>query len=55
MRVVLVGAKKREEIYQAFEQIYPVLKEFKKGGMIEAPSAQSQQQVRQAHFGSNAC
>lgn len=29
------GAKKREEIYQAFEQIYPVLKEFKKGGMIE--------------------
>lgn len=38
------GAKKREEIYQAFEQIYPVLKEFKKGGMIELPPQQGQQQ-----------
>lgn len=32
-KVVLTGAKKREEIYAAFENIYPVLKEFKKGSM----------------------
>lgn len=30
-KVVLTGAKKREEIYQAFENIYPVLQEYKKG------------------------
>lgn len=29
-KVVLTGAKKREEIYQAFEAIYPVLSEFRK-------------------------
>eukprot|EP00033_Pygsuia_biforma_P003165 GCRY01003473.1.p1 GENE.GCRY01003473.1~~GCRY01003473.1.p1 ORF type:complete len:237 (+),score=13.51 GCRY01003473.1:71-712(+) len=29
-KVVLTGAKKREEIYEAFENIYPVLCEFKK-------------------------
>ena len=30
-KVVLTGAKKRQEIYQAFENIYPVLQEYKKG------------------------
>ncbi|KAK9446573.1 transcription factor TFIID-domain-containing protein [Limtongia smithiae] len=29
-KIVLTGAKVREEIYQAFEAIYPVLKEFRK-------------------------
>lgn len=29
-KVVLTGAKQRDEIYQAFENIYPVLNEFKK-------------------------
>lgn len=29
-KIVLTGAKVREEIYQAFENIYPVLTEFKK-------------------------
>jgi transcription initiation factor TFIID TATA-box-binding protein len=30
-KVVLTGAKKREDIYTAFENIYPVLQQFKKG------------------------
>lgn len=30
-KIVLTGAKQREEIYQAFEAIYPVLNEFRKG------------------------
>jgi len=40
-KVVLTGAKKREEIYQAFENIYPVLQEYKKGtGLaVAAPTA----------------
>lgn len=29
-KIVLTGAKVREEIYQAFEMIYPVLKDFHK-------------------------
>lgn len=29
--VTSAGAKHREEIYQAFEKIYPVLQEFRKG------------------------
>ena len=29
-KIVLTGAKKREDIYQAFENIYPVLTQFKK-------------------------
>jgi transcription initiation factor TFIID TATA-box-binding protein len=29
-KIVLTGAKLREEIYQAFELIYPVLTEFRK-------------------------
>jgi transcription initiation factor TFIID TATA-box-binding protein len=29
-KIVLTGAKVREEIYQAFEMIYPVLQDFKK-------------------------
>lgn len=36
-KVVLTGAKRREEIYTAFENIYPVLKEFRKGGGLPAP------------------
>ena len=37
-KVVLTGAKKREEIYQAFENIYPVLQQYKKGtGLAVAP------------------
>lgn len=31
-KIVLTGAKVREEIYQAFSSIYPVLSEFRKGG-----------------------
>ena len=30
--MVLTGAKRREDLIAAFELIYPVLKEFKKGG-----------------------
>ncbi|KAM6171868.1 TATA box-binding protein-like 2 [Erethizon dorsatum] len=30
-KVVLTGAKERSEIYEAFENIYPILKSFKKG------------------------
>ena len=29
-KIVLTGGKRREDIYQAFENIYPVLTEFKK-------------------------
>jgi len=29
-KIVLTGAKVREEIYQAFEMIYPVLSDFRK-------------------------
>lgn len=35
-KVVLTGAKKREEIYTAFENIYPTLKEYKKREATEA-------------------
>ncbi|KAK9915202.1 hypothetical protein WJX75_006099 [Coccomyxa subellipsoidea] len=38
-KVVLTGGKKREDIYEAFESIYPVLQEFRKGEA--APSAQA--------------
>ena len=38
-QVVLTGAKRREDIYRAFESIYPVLQTFRKGGMIAAPEA----------------
>jgi hypothetical protein len=37
--VAAVGGKKREDIYEAFESIYPVLQEFRKGEA--APSAQA--------------
>ena len=38
-KVVLTGAKKRKEIYEAFEKIYPVLQEYKKGaGVVVAPA-----------------
>lgn len=33
-QVVLTGAKKREDIYRAFENIYPVLQTFRKGGEL---------------------
>lgn len=29
-KIVLTGAKKKEDIYQAFNQMYPVLKKYKK-------------------------
>lgn len=51
-KVVLTGAKRREEIYTAFENIYPVLKEFRKGGGLPAPMPQAQTQTQtqaQAH------
>ena len=51
---VLAGAKKREEIYQAFEQIYPVLKEFKKGGLIEVGGAGAGV-VREGWLGEESC
>lgn len=38
-KVVLTGAKHRDEIYQAFEQIYPTLKEFRKGDAEPMPDA----------------
>lgn len=34
------GAKKREEIYEAFEAIYPVLQEFRKADTVQADAAQ---------------
>jgi len=37
-KVVLTGAKTRDQIYEAFEKIYPLLKQFKKGD-VEAPAA----------------
>jgi len=41
-KVVLTGAKKREEIYRAFENIYPTLTEFRKndGAVAVGPGAQ---------------
>ena len=30
LKVVLTGAKVRQEIYEAFDNIYPILKNFKK-------------------------
>ena len=38
-KVVLTGAKAREDIYSAFEAIYPVLQEFRKGDAIPHPAA----------------
>lgn len=37
-KVVLTGAKVREEIYEAFENIYPVLNEFRKPSVSSADS-----------------
>ena len=34
------GAKKREEIYQAFDEIYPVLLQFKKNDVKANPPPQ---------------
>jgi len=33
-KIVLTGAKSREDIYQAFENIYPVLQEFRKSEIL---------------------
>ena len=33
-KIVLTGAKTRDEIYEAFENIYPVLGEFKKATLL---------------------
>ena len=38
-KVVLTGAKKRDDIYSAFENIYPVLQQFKKGSGLLAAKA----------------
>jgi transcription initiation factor TFIID TATA-box-binding protein len=46
-KVVLTGAKKREEIYEAFETIYPVLQQFRKGDVQPAPQAASRQPAAQ--------
>lgn len=37
-KVVLTGAKLREEIYKAFENIYPVLQDFRKGDAHAPPA-----------------
>ena len=37
-KVVLTGGKVRNEIYSAFEQIYPVLQEFRKAASEPAAS-----------------
>ena len=33
-KIVLTGAKSRNDIYQAFENIYPVLQEFRKSEIV---------------------
>ena len=38
-KVVLTGGKLRKEIYAAFEQIYPVLQEFRKASTDAQPAA----------------
>lgn len=38
-KVVLTGAKKRDDIYRAFENVYPVLQQFKKGQGMALPAA----------------
>ncbi len=38
-KIVLTGGKRREDIYQAFENIYPVLTEFKKLAQPEEAAA----------------
>ena len=38
-KVVLTGGKLRKEIYAAFEQIYPVLQEFRKSSVDAPPVA----------------
>ena len=40
-KVVLTGAKTREEIYQAFETIHPALVEFRKGDVHSAPGLEA--------------
>lgn len=55
-KVVLTGAKKRADIYKAFENVYPVLKEFKKatslvGGPPAAPAALPAPAVTEAAAG----
>lgn len=38
---MVAGAKKREEIYEAFESIYPVLQQFRKGEAAPSSAAQA--------------
>lgn len=40
-KVVLTGGKVRNEIYAAFEQIYPVLQEFRKASTSASTSLQA--------------
>lgn len=45
-KVVLTGAKSREQIYEAFEYIYPVLTEFRKETIQFGTASQQQHQLR---------
>jgi transcription initiation factor TFIID TATA-box-binding protein len=56
-KIVLTGAKSRADIYQAFENIFPVLQEFRKSEILTTPqsvaaaqaaaAAKEQQQIEQ--------
>mmetsp|Transcript_54615 Transcript_54615/g.173490 ORF Transcript_54615/g.173490 Transcript_54615/m.173490 type:complete len:245 (+) Transcript_54615:214-948(+) len=54
-KIVLTGAKYRDEIYEAFENIYPVLTEFQKGDANNAPvGGGGGQEKRRSQRGSGA-
>lgn len=46
-KVVLTGAKTKDQIYEAFEKIYPVLGQFRKGD-VPAPEVEGRQQAAPA-------
>uniref|UniRef100_A0A453GZQ0 TATA-box-binding protein n=1 Tax=Aegilops tauschii subsp. strangulata TaxID=200361 RepID=A0A453GZQ0_AEGTS len=55
-KIVLTGAKVREETYTAFENIYPVLTEFRKVQQwINSPDSQLQGPVGFCHLESRDC
>jgi transcription initiation factor TFIID TATA-box-binding protein len=45
-KIVLTGAKSREQIYEAFEYIYPVLTEFRKETILYGSQTQAQHQLQ---------
>ena len=47
-KIVLTGAKSRADIYQAFENIFPVLQEFRKSEILSTPQAIAAQQAAAA-------